>query len=109
VKLQTVSFRTRLQAGAEQEYERVHAVIPPALDVALRAAGVRGWRIWRDGLDLFHVVEAEDFEEMERRLADDPANVAWHATIDGLLEPGEVTTFGLVWELPPAVDPDADS
>jgi hypothetical protein len=38
---------------------------------------------------------------MERRLADDPADLAWHATIDKLLEPGQVATFGLVWELPP--------
>ena len=52
--MQTIALHTRLKAGREAEYERVHAVIPPDLDAALREAGVHEWRIWRDGQDLFH-------------------------------------------------------
>ena len=34
--MQTVALHTRLKAGCEAEYERVHEVIPPELDTALR-------------------------------------------------------------------------
>jgi len=44
-----IALHTRLRAGKEAEYEAVHAVIPAELDAALRSAGVRSWRIWRDG------------------------------------------------------------
>nr|WP_212553968.1 L-rhamnose mutarotase [Tsukamurella paurometabola] len=42
---ETITLHTRLKAGAEAEYDRVHAAIPADLDGALRAAGVRSWRI----------------------------------------------------------------
>jgi len=61
---QRVALHTKLKPGKEAEYESVHAVIPPELDTALRAAGVRTWRIWRTGLDLFHVVEVDDYAVM---------------------------------------------
>ncbi|WP_158887773.1 L-rhamnose mutarotase [Amycolatopsis anabasis] len=103
--MQRVALHTRLKPGQEAEYERVHAVIPPELDAALRAAGVRAWRIWRDGLDLFHVVEVEDYRAMRRALAAHPANVAWQARMAELLDveddySGDDSGLGLVWELP---------
>ena len=52
-----VALHTRLRPGKEAEYERVHAVIPRDLEIALRDAGVSSWAIYRDGLDLFHVLE----------------------------------------------------
>ncbi|HEU4426066.1 MAG TPA: L-rhamnose mutarotase, partial [Pilimelia sp.] len=62
--MQRVALHTRLKPGREAEYDAVHAVIPAELDAALRAAGVRTWRIWRDGQDLFHVVEVDDYRRM---------------------------------------------
>ncbi|QWF78266.1 L-rhamnose mutarotase [Amycolatopsis sp. CA-230715] len=100
-----VALHTRLRPGKEAEYERVHAVIPDELDAALRESGVRSWRIWRDGLDLFHVVEVDDYPAMRRTLAGHPANVPWQARMAELLDveddySGTDSGLSLVWELP---------
>jgi L-rhamnose mutarotase len=101
----SIALHTRLRAGKEEEYEAVHAVIPPELDEALRAAGVHSWRIWRDGLDLFHLVEVDDYRKMRAYLRDHPANVPWQARMAELLEveddySGEDDGLHLVWRLP---------
>jgi L-rhamnose mutarotase len=103
--MQRIALHTRLAPGREAEYERVHAVIPPDLDAALREAGVHSWRIWRDGPDLFHVVEVDDYRAMRRFLAEHPANVPWQARMAHLLEvpddySGADTGLHQVWELP---------
>ena len=102
--MQTIALHTRLKPGKEAEYERVHAAIPPELHAALREAGVRSWRIWRSGQDLFHLVEVIDYQAMRRALADDPANVTWQARMAELLEVEDDysgTDMGLrqVWQL----------
>ncbi|MEV6901947.1 L-rhamnose mutarotase [Amycolatopsis sp. NPDC051372] len=102
---ESVALRTRLKPGMEATYESVHAVIPPELDAALRRAGVRTWRIWRSGLDLFHFVEVDDFDAMKAALADDPADIEWQIRINRLLDTDDdrsdtSTALGLVWELP---------
>ncbi|WP_052864368.1 L-rhamnose mutarotase [Streptomyces niger] len=103
--MERIALHTRLKPGKEAAYERVHATIPDELDEALRAAGVHAWRIWRDGLDLFHLVEVEDYRAMRRALADHPANIPWQARMAGLLDvpdsyAGDDHGLDLVWELP---------
>jgi L-rhamnose mutarotase len=103
--MQRIALHTKLAPGREDEYEKVHAVIPADLDAALREAGVRSWRIWRDGRDLFHVVEVEDYQQMRHFLRDHPANIPWQARMSELLEveddySGGDMGIGLVWELP---------
>jgi L-rhamnose mutarotase len=103
--LETVALHTRLKPGKESDYDRIHAVIPPELDVALRDAGVRSWRIWRSGRDLFHVVECEDYARMRGQLRDHPANIPWQARMAELLEvsddySGAQPDVKQVWELP---------
>ncbi|MCO1579069.1 L-rhamnose mutarotase [Crossiella sp. SN42] len=98
-------LHTRLKPGKEAEYERVHASIPPELDLALREAGVRSWRIWRSGRDLFHLVDCADYEAMRAHLREHPANVPWQARMAELLEvpddySGAEPEIRLVWELP---------
>lgn len=105
LEMQRIALHTELKPGKEAEYERVHAVIPAELDAALRAAGVHSWRIWRDGQDLFHVVEVEDYRAMRSALRDHPANVVWQATMSELLAveddySGADTGLKQVWELP---------
>jgi L-rhamnose mutarotase len=99
-----VALHTRLKPGREAEYEQVHAVIPSDLDVALRDAGVSSWAIFRDGLDLFHVLEVEDYQAMRHALRDHPANVPWQERMSELLDveddySGDDTGIKLVWEL----------
>jgi L-rhamnose mutarotase len=103
--MQWIALHTRLRPGKEEEYERVHAMIPTDLDSALREAGVRSWRIWRDGQDLFHVVEVEDYQAMRHTLRDHPANIPWQARMAELLAveddySGNDSGIRLVWELP---------
>jgi L-rhamnose mutarotase len=100
-----VALHTRLKPGREAEYEQVHAVIPSDLDVALRDAGVTSWAIFRDGLDLFHVLEVEDYQAMRHALRDHPANIPWQARMSELLDVADDYSGGdmglkLVWELP---------
>lgn len=101
--MEQVALHTRLKEGREADYERIHATIPTELDAALREAGVHGWRIWRSGRDLFHLVDVEDFEAMLDALRDHPADVAWQQRIGELLEsPGPDSGdlgLPLVWKL----------
>jgi L-rhamnose mutarotase len=100
-----IALHTRLLPGKEEEYEEVHATIPAALDGALREAGVLSWEIWRDGLDLFHVIEVLDYGRMRAVLREHPANVPWQKRMAELLEitddySGRDRGLKLVWEMP---------
>lgn len=100
-----IALHTRLKAGREDEYERLHAVIPAELDRELRAAGVHEWRIWRSGRDLFHCLQVDDYQAMRRRLGRSPVNAAWQARMAELLEleddySGQDSGLPLVWALP---------
>ncbi len=100
-----IALHTRLEAGKEADYDRIHAVIPPELDVKLRAAGVTGWTIWRSGQELFHLVEVDDYQAMRQALADDPVNLGWQSTMAELLEvtddySGDDSGLAQVWTLP---------
>ena len=103
--MEHIALHTRIAEGHEEDYEREHARIPDELDAALRAAGVHAWRIWRDGRDIFHLVEVEDYRAMRRRLAEDPANQRWQEHINQFLEVvddygGEDDGIRPVWSLP---------
>jgi L-rhamnose mutarotase len=101
-----IALRTRLKAGAEEEYERAHREVPAELTAAIREAGARGWTIWRSGRDLFHVIEVDDYERMLARLESLPVNVAWQRRINALLEEvhdyspeGAQAGLPVVWDL----------
>lgn len=103
--MEKTTLHTRLQPGREHEYEREHAKIPHELTAALHKAGVREWSIWRSGLELFHVLEVEDYAAMRKQLADHPANITWQARMADLLAvpddySGDDTGLPLVWKLP---------
>jgi L-rhamnose mutarotase len=102
-----VALHTRLKPGAEEAYERAHREVPPELVEAIRAAGVHEWTIWRRGLELFHVVDCEDYARLLRELEDLPANVAWQARMAELLDvvhdysaAGAEAGLPVVWRLP---------
>jgi L-rhamnose mutarotase len=99
-----VALHTRIRSGAQAAYEAAHREVPPELVAAIRAAGARRWRIWRSGLDLFHLVECDDYARLLAELADLPVNVAWQARMAELLEvPHDYAAadagLPLVWEL----------
>ena len=65
--MERIALRTRLKPGYEETYDREHASIPAELEAVMRANGVHSWRIFRDGLDLFHFVEVDDYGDFAVR------------------------------------------
>ncbi|MFC7373655.1 MULTISPECIES: L-rhamnose mutarotase [unclassified Brachybacterium] len=103
--METIALHTRIAPGHEADYVREHQEIPEDLDPVLRRAGVHSWRIWRDGRDLFHLVEVEDYRAMRQMLAASPANQRWQEHINQFLEvadsyAGDDTGIEHVWCLP---------
>jgi L-rhamnose mutarotase len=101
-----VALHTRLRPGAERAYEEAHGEVPPGLVEAIRAAGARRWTIWRSGLELFHVIECDDYERLLAELAENPVNEAWQARMGELLDvvhdygaEGAGKGLPVVWEL----------
>jgi L-rhamnose mutarotase len=74
-----VGLRTRLKPGMEAAYDAAHTAVPPELLEAQRALGIKRWLIFRDGLDLFHSIECEDYDHAIAELAKLPANQRWQA------------------------------
>ncbi|MEN3361342.1 MAG: L-rhamnose mutarotase [Mycobacteriales bacterium] len=111
-----IALHTRLRPESVAEYESVHRAVPADLLAALRAAGVRNWRIWRAGTDLFHLVDVEDYARMRHALRDHPANVAWQARVVPLhrtpddyagTDAGLPLLWSLTAQLAAAADPDS--
>lgn len=76
------------------------------LVAAIRAAGAHDWTIWRDGLDLFHVIDCDDYAAMLAALENLPVNVAWQARMAGYLDvihdySDADQSLPEVWHLPP--------
>ena len=102
--MERIALHTKVSRGREADYRAAHDAIPAELVAALREAGVRSWRIWRDGQDLFHVVECDDYAHMRAYLRDHPANVPWQARMSELLDveddySGDDRGIEQVWEL----------
>ncbi|MFI2297007.1 L-rhamnose mutarotase [Isoptericola sp. NPDC019571] len=81
-----VALHSVLRPGAVDDYRVEHAAIPADLDAAFARVGIHGWTIWRSGERLFHVVDCDDFDAAIAALDDDPANVAWQASIGRWVE-----------------------
>ena len=101
-----VALHTRLRPGAEDAYEQAHREVPPALLDSIRAAGATSWTIWRSGLDLFHVVECEDYAGLLSHLDALPVNRSWQERMTLLLDvshdysrAGAAHTLPVVWRL----------
>jgi len=81
-----VGLHTRLKPGMETAYDEAHASGWPELHAAIRAAGFKRWLIFRDGLEIFHSIECEDYERGIAELARNPINQRWQAEMAMLTE-----------------------
>jgi len=81
-----VGLHTRLKPGAEERYEQYHAAVWPEVLAGIRGAGVTRWVIFRDGLDLFHYVECEDYDRAMAELAKSEADRRWQAEMAPMME-----------------------
>lgn len=74
-----VGLHTRLKPGAEERYEEYHRAVWPDVLAAIRRSGITRYLIFRDGLDLFHYIECDDYDRAIAELAQDPVNIRWQA------------------------------
>ncbi|MFC1431675.1 L-rhamnose mutarotase [Streptacidiphilus sp. N1-3] len=101
---ETFTFTTLLRAGREQDYERFHRAIPAELDAAMRAAGVLGWQIMRQGTTLTHEVTARSRTRMNLILEGDEVNRAWQHEVAPFLDAGrpapapDAGAGALIWD-----------
>lgn len=88
-----VGLHTRLRPGAEEEYDRLHARVWPEVLDGMRRLGISRYRIFRDGVDLFHYIECEDYVAAMHALANDPTDQRWQATVAPLMDvPKDMTS-----------------
>jgi L-rhamnose mutarotase len=76
-----VGLRTRLKPGAEERYEEYHRAVWPGVLAEIRRAGITKYVIFRDGLDLFHYIECEDYDRAIAQIAKDPTSTRWETEI----------------------------
>jgi L-rhamnose mutarotase len=100
---ESFEFRTFLAAGMGPAYDDFHRAIPGDLDAAMRAAGVIGWRIYRNGTTLTHRVVALDRRRMGQVLDRDPVNMRWQKQVAPYLVEAPAGDVGgdpgdLVWD-----------
>ena len=74
-----VGLHTRLKPGVEERYEQYHREVWPEVLEANRRVGVTKYVIFRDGLDLFHFIECDDYDRAIAELARDPVTIRWEA------------------------------
>jgi len=72
-------LHTRLKPGAEKLYEEYHRSVWPDVLAGMRQVGITKYVIFRDGLDLFHYIECEDYERAIAELGRSPLNQRWEA------------------------------
>ncbi len=80
------ALHTRVRADRIAEYEQAHREVPVELTGAMRAAGCRSWTIWRSGVDLFHLIDCEDYGQLIAHLAELAVNQVWQERMGELLE-----------------------
>jgi L-rhamnose mutarotase len=80
-----IGLHTRLVPGAEDRYDELHRAVWPEVLAAIERVGITRWLIFRDGLDLFHYVECDDYEAAIAELARDPVNVRWQSEVAPLM------------------------
>jgi len=81
------AFRLRIRPGAEEEYDRAHKQVWPALLAKIKEVGISNYSIFRRGRDLFLYMHVEDFDRAWDLLAKDPVNQRWQEEMGRLFEP----------------------
>lgn len=89
----------RVRPERIEEYERLHSATPPGVLVAINAANIRNYTIYRRGELLFAYFEytGEDFESDMKAMAADPVIQEWWARTDSMQDPFPERTPGDWW------------
>jgi L-rhamnose mutarotase len=81
-----VGLHTRLKPGVEAAYDAAHAAVWPELLQAIRDAGFTRWLIFRDGREVFHAIDCENYERGIAELAANPINQRWQLEMAQYME-----------------------
>ena len=84
--MQRVGRRSRLKAGMEDEYVRLHRAIWPEMQSVIVQSGIRNYSIYRDGRDLFSYFEAEDLERAYAFLEQQSITQQWQEAMAPLMD-----------------------
>jgi L-rhamnose mutarotase len=76
-----VGLHTRLKPGSEERYEQYHRAVWPEVVEAIKRNGIHRYVIFRDGLDVFHFIECDDYNRAITEIAKDPTSMRWEAEI----------------------------
>jgi L-rhamnose mutarotase len=87
MQMPRVAFRLRIKAAKEEEYDRAHRNVWPELIARLKQVGISDYSIFRRDLDLFLVMEVENFEAAWHTLDRDPTNLKWQQEMAPLFDP----------------------
>ena len=81
-----IGLHTRLKPGEEARYEAYHRAVWPEVLEGIRGSGITSYVIFRDGLDLFHSIECDDYDRAIAELAQSPVNQRWEAEMAPMTE-----------------------
>jgi len=81
------AFRLRIKSGAEEEYDRAHQQVWPALLAKIKEADISKYSIFRRGQDLFLFMHVDNFDRAWDVLDKDPVNQRWQKEMGRLFEP----------------------
>lgn len=77
--------RATLRSDAVERYDELHRAVPREVLDAIATAGVDDWTVWREGTELFQIVVASSWEQIEAALANQP--VSWQTAMSELVDP----------------------
>ena len=75
--MERVAFTLQIKEGCEQEYDRRHASVWPALLEEMEESGLHRTYIYRDGLSVFVFMETEDYRRCAQILSQAPHSQRW--------------------------------
>ena len=81
-----IALHTRVRPERIDDYDAAHREVPEDLAEAIRAGGTTSWTIWRSGVDLFHVIECEDYDALIAYVGAQPVNAAWQVRMAELVQ-----------------------
>ena len=87
--MERIAFVMRVRAGYEDEYERRHQNLWPAVADEMRRSGIHKMSIFRRAHQLFLYMEVEDYAESVRILEASPVAVRWERYMAPIMESAE--------------------
>ncbi|MCE5343036.1 MAG: L-rhamnose mutarotase [Eubacteriales bacterium] len=85
--MERFAWKGRIKEGMEEEYKRRHDEIWPEMKALLKAAGIRNYSIWSDGITVFGYYECEHgVAYAEKAQAGSPIVDRWNAYMQDVLD-----------------------